>query len=403
MADGPWSFRAVWTGRLSGFCDAVRAAGVPVGLEAELDLGRATSAIDLLDPEQFRSACGATLARSPDEWATVSSVFDRFWRGAGDAIPVPWSGADTAALRPARDARSRPRRRAPPAPEEDRPPVAVPIGTYSAAAPSASHSIAVLTEPEMRAYRRGARRFRRECATAPGRRRERSVHGSIELRATIRRALRHGGEVIDFARERPRTSRAHFAVLWDVSGSMREHESQFFALAHELAAVSRPARVFAFSTRVEEITPDVRRFRYRRATQVVGARLARTDGGTRIGRSLEEFEARFGGSIGDRTTLVLLSDGWDLGDADTAAEVLGRLRHRVDRIVWVTPYTRRPGFEPRVGALTRALPHLDALLGPEDFTSRRTMRPFRGRTAVAPAAARGRIRVRTAGGEPTRG
>ena len=192
----------------------------------------------------------------------------------------------------------------------------------------------------------------------------------------MRQSLRHGGEWVELRRERPRTTRALLVVLWDISGSMREHESRMFALVHALESVSRSARVFAFSTRVEEITSEVRRYGYRRAAAAVGRRIERADGGTRIGRSLREFAERYGPILGRRTTLVILSDGWDLGEAESVGAALEPLARRTHRIVWVTPYTRRPGFEPRVGALRAALAHVDELLGPEDFEAPWPLRPF---------------------------
>ena len=68
-------------------------------------------------------------------------------------------------------------------------------------------------------------------------------------------------------------------MAWDVSGSMREHESQFFALVYALASVSRRARVFAFSTELTEVTAEVRRHRYRRAAVHTSARIALANGG----------------------------------------------------------------------------------------------------------------------------
>ncbi|MGI0156598.1 MAG: VWA domain-containing protein, partial [Thermoplasmata archaeon] len=242
--------------------------------------------------------------------------------------------------------------------------------------PGSGHSIQPLPERDVRRMRHGARRFRRRLATIPGRRQAPFRQGTVDLRDTVRHSLRHGGEWVEIRHQRPRSTRTEFVILWDVSGSMREHEGKFFALVHALCSVSRRARVFAFSTRVEEITPEVRRSGYRRACGFVGRRVDRADGGTRIGRSLVEFSERYGATLNARTTIFVLSDGWDLGEAEIVAKELGRLSRRVHRIVWVTPYTRRPGFEPRVGALRAGLAEIDVLLGPEDFEARWPLRPF---------------------------
>lgn len=362
--------------RLTGFLSFLGREGFPVGTGAEVDLGRSVDAIEMLSRSAFRSACGATLAKSPDDLRWVEAAFDRYFSARENAASLP--DPDVAMLRPAL--------RAPPprGGRDDRgggdepPPVVVPLGTYSAHAPTAAHPLVPLSEREVRRIRHGVRRFRRASATLPGRRVDRSHRGAVDLRDTVRQSLRHGGEWVELGRRRPRPSRAEFVVLWDVSGSMREHESRFFALVHALEALSRRSRVFAFSTRIQEITAEVRRYGYPRATAAIAQRIGRADGGTRIGSSLHDFAERFGYVLGPSTTLVVLSDGWDLGEAEWVSAELARLRRRVRGVVWVTPYTHRPGFRPEVGALRAARASIDQLLGPEDFESRWPLRPFRG-------------------------
>ncbi len=87
----------------------------------------------------------------------------------------------------------------------------------------------------------------------------------------MRQGLRDGGEWVELRYRQRWSTRAEFVILWDVSGSMREHESRFFGLVHALESTSRSTRVFAFSTRIEEITGDARRYGYRRAAAVCGS------------------------------------------------------------------------------------------------------------------------------------
>ena len=364
--------------RVEGFLEYLRARGFRAGVGAELDWARAAASIDLLDRTAFRAATVVTLAKSPEDVRVVRAAFDRYWGDSELADPAADAESERATLAPRpKEPPSSPKDRK--GPEGDRPsPVVIPLGTYSASAPSLPHPIEALGEREVRALRRGVRRFRREMANYPGRRHGPAHRGYVDLRDTVRHSLRHGGEWFELRHRTPRISRAELLILWDVSGSMREHESRFFALVHALESTSRRSRVFAFSTEVREITADVRRSGYRRAAADVARRIDRADGGTRIGRSLGEFSERYGSSMRPGTTLVVLSDGWDLGEADRVGEELGRLRRRGGRVVWVTPYTRRPGFQARVGALRAALGHLDRLLGPEDFESAWPLRPFVG-------------------------
>ena len=365
--------------RLTEFCQFLRSRGLPVGVGAELDLGRAAGLIDPLQRSAFRSACRATLAKSPEDLELLERAFDVFWSGSGSK--VPWTGAGTATTRPTPVRAAAPRSDAAVPAQPEPPALSIPLGTWSAHAPNVGHPILVRSETEMRALRDGARRLRRRVATLPGRRRSRAHRGSMDVRETLRRSLRYGGEFVELRRQRPNLRRGEFVLAWDVSGSMREHESRFFALVYALASVSRRARVFAFSTRLTEITPEVRRHRYRGATARTSARIELADGGTRIGGSLGELFDRAQTLLRDRTTLILLSDGWDLGEPERVGQELERLGRHCHAIVWVTPYTRAPGFEPRVAALRSALPFVDLLWGPEDFTRPPSGRFERGRGA----------------------
>ncbi len=382
MPDGPDPSTRFLRDRLARFVDYLRSEGLPVGTGEAVDFAEAVDAIDLLDRDGVRAAAGITLAKSPEALAAVLAAFDRYWVGPAARAPVPWPRDPPSVLGPSK---RRPTHRAGATSDATRDPpptVVMPIGTYSASAPSSPHPLVPLEDREVRALRRGARRFRRQVAARPGRRQSRAHRGVIDLRDTVRRSLRNAGEWVELGRRAPRLTRAEFVLLWDVSGSMREHESRLFALVHAIESTSRRCRVFAFSTRLREISSEVRRHGYRRAVSRVADRIDRADGGTRIGESLAEFRERFGSLLGPETTVVVLSDGWDLGDVSEVGEELGRIRRRVRRVVWVTPYTRRPGFEARVGALRSALDVIDELLGPEDFASRWPLRPFR-----APAAA----------------
>jgi uncharacterized protein len=353
--------------RVAQFVAFLRERGVPAGIGAEVELGQALKFLPVLDRESVREACGAILAKSPEEQALVRDAFDLFFSPQFSRRKIPSPGHRSQARRLAA-ARAGPAPVTPPS--EAEPPTGVTrFGSYSAQAPGAGHVLAPVSERQMLTLRRGARRFRRRSATLPGRRLTRSRRGEVDFPETLRRSVGRDGEWVELLRHSPRPHRAELVVLWDVSGSMREHDALLFALVFALERVSRTARVFAFSTQVEEITAEIRENGYARATATVAARIARAEGGTQIGPCLRQFTDRFPTAIGDRATVVVVSDGWDRAESAAVAEELQKIRRRCHLIVWVSPYARRPGFEPRTAGLVSALPYTDALLGPEDFQS----------------------------------
>lgn len=351
--------------RLSGFFARLRDRGLPVGIGAELDLGHALTKIDASDRDAFLDACRATLAKSPADLAILDSVFAQYWSRMEERnpqkheAPVPSS--------PPADGASTPQAAERPPPLTIDTAGIIAIGRYSPEAPPGAHSLRALPAGRVGALRAGARRFRRLAATRPGRRTSAARHGRIDLRATARRGLSWGGEWIELRRRERKSLRSDLFILWDVSGSMREHDPDLFALVLALYGISRRSRVFAFGSRLAELTSHLQGKPYARARLAVARILPVAGGGTRIGRSLHEFRLRFGSCVTSRGTVVILSDGWDLGDAALLGRELSLLRRRAHLVAWVNPYARRETFRPDTAGMQAALPHVDLLLAPEDF------------------------------------
>ena len=82
---------------LLGFVTAIRAAGVPAGPDRTENFLRATSLVDLAEPERVRAAGRATLCGHPDDLHRHDQVFDA-WFGAGHhGLPRRRDAAATAA------------------------------------------------------------------------------------------------------------------------------------------------------------------------------------------------------------------------------------------------------------------------------------------------------------------
>jgi uncharacterized protein len=60
--------------------------------------------------------------------------------------------------------------------------------------------------------------------------------------------------------------------------------------------------------------------------------------------------------------VVVLSDGWETGDASALGEQMARLARLAHRVVWANPRAGRPGFEPTAAGMAAALPACDQLV-----------------------------------------
>jgi len=366
IPDTPAHAPAEFLRRMAGFFGLLRSRGVPVGVGSELDLARALEHVSPLDRQGFQDGSRCTLAKSPAEVAIVDAAFDAYWSMSPvDEIDVE-EPRRAPTSRPPADGRME-SISTPAMPTGITFPIAIRVGVYSPDAPAGGHPLSPVDPRCLAAMRVGARRLRRAVASLPGRRSRPARHGEIDLRRTLRRAGRTSGEWIDLRRVKKRRSRAELLVLWDVSGSMRDHDAVLAALVYSLRRLVRRTRVFAFSTEVQELTPALSGLPYRASLEPLARAIDPAGGGTRIGRCLRDFRRGFGRLVHPWTTVVFLSDGWDLGDTDLLGREVAWFHEKAHRIVWVNPYAGEAGFRPETAGMESALPHVDLFLAPSDF------------------------------------
>jgi uncharacterized protein with von Willebrand factor type A (vWA) domain len=94
-------------------------------------------------------------------------------------------------------------------------------------------------------------------------------------------------------------------------------------------------------------------------------------GGTRIGAALHTFNQRWARRVLNGGPVVLLiSDGWDRGDAQQLARETARLQRSCRRLVWLNPLLGTMDYAPLTRGLQAALPYVD------DFFPARTLADF---------------------------
>ncbi|GIS10022.1 MAG: hypothetical protein CM15mP114_08040 [Alphaproteobacteria bacterium] len=62
-------------------------------------------------------------------------------------------------------------------------------------------------------------------------------------------------------------------------------------------------------------------------------------GGTKIGKSLKEFNNVYSRNfVNGKTVVMIISDGYDTGSSKIVAEELEKLKKRNCKIVWLNPF-----------------------------------------------------------------
>jgi uncharacterized protein with von Willebrand factor type A (vWA) domain len=359
------------------FGERLRTAGLPVSTD---QVGRFVQAVDLVVPAtvtELRGIGRVTLVGDRDDLAAFDAVFDQVF-GALDDIAD--QRGDTA-VRPAPRQR-RSDRRAPTDADgtaggesqlgrsngdrdgdDERDEREVLRAIASRHERLASTDFAELDDDELRDLYETMRSIRLAIPPRTGRRHRRHRRGDrLDLRATLRRSRRTGGEPFHQVTRRRRPRPRRLVVLCDISGSMAPYSRAFVQFLHAAVGAS-DAEVFTFATRLTRITRALAVRQPDRALARAVAAAADWRGGTRVGDSLKTFLDDYGRrGLARRAVVVIVSDGWDGSEPGLLGEQMERLGRLAHRIVWVNPRRATPDYQPLAAGMAAALPHCDAFV-----------------------------------------
>jgi uncharacterized protein with von Willebrand factor type A (vWA) domain len=196
----------------------------------------------------------------------------------------------------------------------------------------------------------------------------------IDPRATIRAALRHGGEVMALHRRKPRIRWPNLVVICDISGSMSQYSRMVLHFLHAVAHARGQgwAKVhgLTFGTRLTNITRHLANRDVDAALRMAGAEAQDWAGGTRIGTSLATFNRDWSRRVlGQGAVVLLITDGLDRDDTGVLSHEIERLHLSCRRLIWLNPLLRWEGFAPKASGIRTMLPHVDSFRAGHSVTS----------------------------------
>lgn len=207
---------------------------------------------------------------------------------------------------------------------------------------------------------RFTRSLRRSRRLVPVHRHGHTRGAQLDVRRTVRRSLRGGGEPVRLARRGPGTRSRRLVLLVDVSGSMDPYTRALLRFAHAAVASGRRVETFALGTRLTRLTRALGSRDPDDAMARAGEAVEDWSGGTRLGEGLRIFNDRWGvRGLARGAVVVILSDGWERDDPSVLAEQMARLHRVAHRIVWVNPLKATEGYEPLARGMAAALPYVD--------------------------------------------
>jgi uncharacterized protein with von Willebrand factor type A (vWA) domain len=339
------------------FARVLRSAGLDVPVGATITFAEGLATVGLERPDLVYWAGRATLVKRPEDIPTYDRAFDVFWLGARPAVglgPEPEPTTITLAFDD------------PDAPEADEsdPGADGPVLSvrWSPAEILRERDFAAYTAAEFEEARRLMADLKLAGALRRSRRRRPSTRdrGRPDVRRTVRRALRAGGEPVQRAYLGPATRPRRVVLLCDVSGSMEPYARALLRFLHAAVVGRGRVEAFALGTRLTRITRELSSRDPDAALGAAARRVVDWSGGTRLGEGLREFNDRWGvRGMARGAVVVILSDGWDRGDPAVLGEQMARLARVAYRIVWVNPLKATPEYAPLARGMAAALPHVD--------------------------------------------
>lgn len=360
--------------RLAQFPAFLHANGFAAGAGTGMEVLRVAAQVGVLDQNVLRWSLRALLCSRSDEWRRFDRLFDAWFLPANqwqrpEKVDSPHgflSGEQPLGLPSARE-------RDDETLEEIRP--------RQAASRQARESSADFRELMQREHllelENLVRRFARQLRYIRMRREARARHGRrLDLPATIRRSVASGGTPFHLQWRDRRRVRPRLVLLIDVSRSMVQYSFFYLRLARALAAEMPDVHSYIFHTHITGVSQALNDPDPARAQERLHVLAEGWAGGTRIGESLVQFNREHAARVvNSRTGIVILSDGYDTGEAGVLSATLAQLRRRARRVVWLNPLMDQPGYEPVSQGMQAALPHLDLMAPAGDLASLRAVLP----------------------------
>ena len=228
-----------------------------------------------------------------------------------------------------------------------------------------------LSPEEIEKAREAIAKFAALLATKLSRRKELAVKGkTIDFRRSWRKNIAYGGEPLTLVHKRRKIKKNKILLLCDVSGSMDCYSKFLIQFIYGMQQEIKEIEVAVFSTRLTNITGLLRRKGVEEGLREMAEVVPDWSGGTKIGESIIGFYREFARSFSaNRSVVILISDGWDQGDADVLQRSMEMLNRHAYKLIWLNPLLGSSGYQPVCRGIRTALPYVDYFLPAHNLES----------------------------------
>ncbi|MCL7409016.1 vWA domain-containing protein [Marivivens donghaensis] len=375
---------------ITHFARALRKAGLPVGPGRVIDAIRAVEAAGFTEKNDFYWTLEACFCSRPEHRVVFGQVFRLYWRDPRYlehmmSMMLP----SVRGVQEERKAKAGEKRAAeallddqniPMPKEEDEEPNEEALidvdasKTISTEEKLQSLDFEQMSTEEMAEAKRILARMTLPVRPIKSRRTVAGYGDIADWRATMRRAMRQGGEITSFETRKKRERYPNLVVICDISGSMSQYSR---AVLHFLHAVSNAkgqgwakVHAFTFGTRLTNITRHLKHRDVDAALAAAGSEAQDWEGGTRIGECIDRFNRDWSRRVlGQGAVVLLITDGLDRDPEGGLGKAMERLHLSSRQLIWLNPLLRWEGFAPKARGIMEMLPHVTSFRAGHNIAS----------------------------------
>jgi uncharacterized protein with von Willebrand factor type A (vWA) domain len=341
------------------FCRFLWGKGFSIGVEEEAIALKALQYIDYSSSKYFHLFLKSVLCRSQSQLKDFDSLFYEYWKQLDKAIDSKEKGKKADRKQPASQHTQFKSLQAwlHGNKNDDTEETAI----YSLYENLSRKDFSLVPDEEVEELMRTIKSLSRKLAAKTNRRYEFSSRIDLpDLRKTLRKNMRRGGELLDIIHRKPKRNRVKLLMLCDVSQSMQLYTAFLVQFLYAFQQVYNRMETFVFSTSLQRITHLLKQRNFNDAMEMLGKERSGWDGGTKIGESLNQFVAAYGRELlTSKTIVIILSDGWDIGEAGLLAKNMEIISAKAKKVIWLNPLAGYANYSHEVSGMKTALPYID--------------------------------------------
>jgi len=340
------------------FCRFLRLKGFASGIEEESLVLQALEFVKIGDSSVFYDTLKAILCRTKTQAEGFEKLYNEYWKELAKAVDSKEKKQEKKLSKPSeRNSFKSLQEWLHGNQNQEKEETA----TYSPAEIFSKRDFSAFNEDETAEIIRNIKLLAKSLAAKLSRRYEpANRNGFTDIRRTLRKNMRCGGELLDIAQRRTKRNRTKLIAICDVSRSMELYSGFLIQLLYSLQQVYSRMESFIFSTSLQRVTKLLQERDFGTVKQLMTEEDIGWSDGTRIGESLEAFINQFGNRLlNSKTIVIILSDGWDNSGIEKIVSSMRYIQKRAKRIIWLNPLAGYEEYRPETKCMSAALPYID--------------------------------------------